>query len=131
MEDFNIKNFEFLRCLLVVDRIKDFELYKFIEKLLYGKICDKKTELYKEKLKETTTEDFLKILKKNHQIINNQKELKIKRKNIKESMLENYVIKNKLSQQFLKELNMKILLKIIPNKNIIVENGDIIDIILT
>jgi len=45
-------------------------------------------------------------------------------------MLENYVIFIEESQQFLNDLKLKVLLKVIPNKNIIVKNGEIVNIIL-
>lgn len=130
MNDFKIKNLEFLLCLEKINRVEELELYKFLEKLIYDEISKPKIETYKSKLNSLGVENFIKNIREEIYKKTSQKDLKLKRKNIKESMLENYVIKNQKSQEFLKELNLKILLKIIPNKNIIVEDGDIVDIIL-
>lgn len=129
MDEFKIKNFEFLVCLTFVNRIEELEVYKFIEKLLYGDMTKSELDLYKEMINTKNITEFMLYIKQNHSLKPCQKDVKIKRKNVTESMLENYVIKNQLSQQYLKELKFKILLKIIPNKNIIVKNGDIIEII--
>jgi hypothetical protein len=125
MDDLKFKNFEFIPCILH-SQMK-LEVYKILEKLIYGELGLKITESYKNIL-ENKGPDSL-IYEISRSIGEEPKEnLKLKRTNIKD-MLENYVIRNKKGQDFLKALNLKILLKIIPNKNLIVKNGDIVDII--
>lgn len=126
---FNVKNKEFIECLQYVDRTDDIQLYRTIEKLLYGE-CKK--EFMRDSLQ--TVHDigckmFVESLRTKFFVLS-PCDKKIKRKNIKENMIENYVIKNKKNKQCLNELNFKIFLKTIPNKNIIVKNGDIVNIIM-
>lgn len=125
---FKIKNLEFLKCLSYIDRLKDIEVYRFLEKLIYNEHTEEIKKNCISKLKNSTELEFINYVKKltHKKQIN---EIKHKRKNIKENMLENYVIRNNKNKKFLQELNLKIFFKTIPNKNIIIEDGDIVDII--
>lgn len=128
-ETFLIKNIEFLSCLSFINRIEHVEIYRFLEKLIYDELPSKITHKYLALLKTEGIDSFLKTLNEKFPKKLHKEEKKNKRKNIKENMVENYVIKNKKNKQFLQELNLKIFLKTIPNKNIILKDGDIIDII--
>lgn len=126
---FNVRQKEFIECLQYVDRTEDIQLYRTIEKLLYGKCNKEFTRLSLQTIREIGCEMFVESLRTKF-CVSSPCEKKIKRKNIKENMIENYVIKNKKNKQCLNELNFKIFLKTIPNKNIIVKNGDIVNIIM-
>lgn len=125
---FKIKNLEFLRCLTYIDRLKDIEVYRFLEKLIYNEQTEEIKRNCINKLRNSNELEFINYVK-NLTFKKSIPENKNKRKNIKENMLENYVIRNNLNKKFLQELNLKIFFKTIPNKNIIIEDGDIIDII--
>ena len=126
---FNIKHKEFIECLKYVDRTEDIQLYRTIEKLLYGDCTKEFTKLSLQTIHDTGCELFVDSLR-NKFCVSSPCDKKNKRKNIKENMIENYVIKNKKNKQYLNELNFKIFLKTIPNKNIIVKNGDIVNIVM-
>lgn len=126
---FKLHNVDYISCLKKIDRVKDIELYKFIEKLIYNEHPKEIEKICREKFKTQTEDEFINFIKQKT-IKKIKKDSTIKRKNIKENMLENYVIRNNKDKKFLQELNLKIFLKTIPNKNIIIEDGDIVDIIL-
>lgn len=118
----SIKNAEFLPCFNYIEKCEEAHLYDFIQENIY-----KKNQKQMAKLKELGPEKYVDNLRKTLPKNKDHSEPNI-RKNIKESMIENYVIRNKQSRTFLQELNIKIFLKIISNKNIIIENGEIIKI---
>lgn len=124
---FMIKNIEFIECFSEIDKTKDIEVYRFIEKLVYGEIPQEKVNAFSKQLKEVGIINFVNTVKSTiPKLVFN--DIKNKRKNIKENMIENYVIKNNKNKKFLQDLNLKIFLKTIPNKNITIEDGDIIEI---
>jgi len=130
MECFKIKNIEFLKCLEKINRLRDIDLYRFIEKLIYGELSQNEMEMYKDSIKKLGVDEFLKYIKQQIQPKCTHSSLKVKSYHIASLMLENYVIFIEESQQFLNDLKLKVLLKIIPNKNIIVKNGEVVNIIL-
>lgn len=115
----SIKNIEFLPCFNYIEKCEEAHLYDFIQENIYNKNQKQLVQL-----KELGPEKYVENLRKTLPKKKNLQETNI-RKNIKESMIENYVIRNKQSKTFLQELNIKIFLKIISNKNIIIENGEI------
>lgn len=130
MECFKVKNIEFLKCLEKINRLRDIDLYRFIEKLIYGELSQNEMKMYKDSIKKLGVDEFLKYIKHSNQPKCTHSSLKVKRFHITSLMLENYVLFIEESQQFLNDLKLKVLLKIIPNKNIIVKNGEIVNIIL-
>lgn len=126
-KEFLIKNFKFVSCLNFIDKNSEIEIYKYFEKIIYDELPLNNFSVISKKLDELGIEEFVKVVRSTiPECVN--KTLNAKRKNIKENMLENYVIRNNKNQQFLQELNLKISLKTIPSKNIIIKDGDIIDI---
>lgn len=124
---FTCKHIDFIECLAYINRDTDMKLYRFIEKLVYEEIPKDKITSFKSLLKNVGVEKFVNTVK-NTIPVSPEKNVKYKRKNIKENMLENYVIRNKRDKKFLQELNLKIFLKMIPTKNITVDDGNIVDI---
>lgn len=131
-DTFNIKNTEFLKCFDYIDPNKDIEIYRIMEEVVYG--VHKNVEKYKNLLVSLGHEQFILNIKKSinsgtrKQTINEQTTKK--RKNIKENMLENFVIKNNKGKNYLNHLQMYIFFKNISNKNITIVDGDIIDIVI-
>ncbi|QIH04857.1 hypothetical protein [Dasineura jujubifolia toursvirus 2a] len=145
-----IQNPEFLICFSFIKKTDFVYLYREVENIVLGNISNKDLFLYKKQLKQLGPEEFISNLEKkikedinskcssyngkiqNQQNTNNTATnfSSTKRKNVKDNMIENYVIKNNKGEQFLKELNIKLFLKIINSKNIIIENGDVIDVIM-
>lgn len=127
-DQFAIQNYEFLECAAQVDPSKETSLYRFLESIITGKarkdVIDKNLEI----LKKIGVNEYLKFLREN--ISEKETVSSPKRKNIKDGMIENYVIKNKKDRKFLQDLNFKIFLKIIPTKNIKIQNGNIVDILV-
>lgn len=128
MINFNIKNITFLKCFNYIEKSKDIQTYRLLENLLYEE--NKEINIkYSTLLNSIGIIEFLNVLKSK----NIHKSVYInpsKRKNIKENMIEDFVIKNKKGVDYLKELNIKFFLKNIPNKNIVLQNDNIIDVIL-
>lgn len=122
-----IKNVEFLICLNKLNLHID--VYRELEKLVYGNKPLDQINKFKIILKERGSNYLISLIEKN---VLKQKTINLKqdqkRKNIKESMIENYVIKNNKGKSFLKKLNLQFFLKNIPNKYIKIKNGDIEEI---
>lgn len=123
-----IKHFEFLFCF---EKNLDYKIYKFLENLVYGNICTNEINTFKSLLNEKGKTVFLENIQKIACVGNktNESDSVTKRKNIKDCMIKNYVIRSGNDKEFLKNLNLKIVLKLIPNKNIKIKNGEIVDII--
>lgn len=123
---YNITNIEFLPCFNFIDKDKDIEVYRFVEKIIY------ETDVISEKklLENLGLEEYINHLKTQYKPKKYVENTGLKRKNIKENMIEDFIIKNKKGKEYMKFLNSKIFLKNIPTKNIIVENNKIIDIII-
>lgn len=116
---FKIKNIEFLNCFEFVTEVFQ---YRILEDLVYSSDCEKELNM----LKSMGCEDFV----KNLNIETKSKfNLELKRKNIKENLLINYIVTNNLNKKDFTDLNMKIFLKTIQNKNIKITDGKIEEII--
>lgn len=130
---FTIINVEYVKCLNLIDKNTDINIYKFIEKLIYNELPEQEQKLYANILKNHGYEHLIHVLKKqfsefNINTVGNTSVKTKQRKNINDVMIENYVVKNNKSLEFLKDISLKIFLKIIPRKNIIIEDGDIVEI---
>jgi hypothetical protein len=118
---FNIKNPEYLDCFERVDKAKQVAVYRFIESLLYttngsnpGMDIDAIISLASTPVCSAVA----------------TRKPAPKRRNIKDSMIENYVIRNNKGQDFLKQLNVKLFLKSLCPKDIHIEDGEISMIVL-
>nr|UOX61026.1 MAG: hypothetical protein DiTV3a_F3ORF1 [Diabrotica toursvirus 3a] len=124
----DIKNPEFILCLNFVTKSSNINLYRFIEKILYGDITSSEEKNYK---REIILMGPLNFCKKYQEIYFTREEtlpLISVRKNVKDIMLENYVIRTNKTLEYLKMLKLKIMLKTISSKNIIIDKGHIVDI---
>jgi 16S rRNA C967 or C1407 C5-methylase (RsmB/RsmF family) len=124
----NIKNCEFLPCLLYTNTKEEIIIYRNIEKIIYNEFPEYMIKNYKKDLEELGHEAFVKKIS-----FIESKELEYNnipsRKNVKDIMLESYAIKNNKTKAEFEKLKMYILLKKIPGKHIIFENGEITNII--
>lgn len=125
-DQFAIQNFEFLECAENVDPTRETSLYRFLENIITGNAREDIIQKNAETLRKIGIKEYLKFLREN--ISEKENTSEPKRKNIKDGMIENYVIKNNKDKKFLQDLNFKIFLKIIPTKNIKIQNGNIVDI---
>lgn len=127
---FQIKNPEFLPCVMFIDKSTDIKLYRLVEKIIKGDIDNKRMFEYKSKLKNLGPCKFTDFLRCyfNPPQYNETPETSNRRKNIKDNMIENYVIRNNLGENYLKQLNIKLLIKSVNSKNIIIKDGSIITI---
>lgn len=123
---YNITNIEFLPCFNFIDKNKDIEVYRFLEKIIYTTDVNSEKKL----LENLGIEEYINHLKTQYKPKKCTENSVLKRKNIKENMIEDFIITNKKGKEYMKFLNSKIFLKNIPTKNIIVENNKIIDIIM-
>jgi len=78
MECFKIKNVEFLEFLEKINRLRDIDLYRFIEKLIYGELSQNEMEMYKKSIKESGVDEFLKYIKHSIQPKCTHSSLKVK-----------------------------------------------------
>lgn len=131
-----IKYPQFLNCcdFLSVDQVNCTEIIEKIESLAYGERDSKSLSVILERGEYTS---FIELLIKKYNLlgeIEKEDDEKCKKKKaIKDIMVENYLVKLKHEKKLttteiksiLLKINMKLFLKMLPLKNIIVENGEI------
>ena len=135
-----IKYPQFLNCFKYISPT-DISIAETIETLSYGTqdskhlayVLEKSGNDY-QKLIETITKQYY---LPNKEYLPEDNGSKIKKKAIKDIMVENYLIKMKREKglsiaqikNILQWINLRLFLKILPLKNILVENGEIVEII--
>lgn len=130
MNNINIKNYEFLKCLSYTNSESEILTYKYIENLIYGKFNQKIIDKNYAELIKLNPEKFTENIKNMLENKNDKQIISSSRKNVKDIMLESYAIKKNKSKAELEKYKMYIFLKKIPGKNIIFDDGEIIDIII-
>lgn len=120
-----IQNTDFLECFNYINRVEDMQLYRYLEDIVLNVKTASKSDI--DLLQTLGHSRFVEEKRKKYHKIDEFS--KSSRKNIKDNMLENYVIRNNKDKKFLQELSFKIFLKNILPRNIIVEEGEIVEII--
>lgn len=129
-----IKNPGFIPFLEMIDKDSDITLYRFIENLIFETSND--AERFLGEIKTIGLEKTLESIKAfvDSQIIKDQDSSIViknpKRKNVKDEMIENYIIKKGLDTSLLRKIKMAVCLKILGSKNLIVKDGEITGIVI-
>lgn len=122
---FTIKNQIFFPLLQTINRTDDINLFRFITNLIFetSDESEKFSRMILEKGLEHTLTEIKSLV--DTQIIPETKPKLVRRKNIKDEVIENYIIKKGLDNTLFKKIKMYTCLKLLGPKNLVFKDGEI------